>query len=130
MSIAALRRCSAAALAALAAGCGGADEYANLNADSASQQAMDALASEVNAASSPLYHHRLELVSATKARDPSGVRAWDVKVADRTSGATLCVYAWMRVAGIATIPTTDITVCGTRKREPAPRPATTSGNGA
>jgi membrane-associated phospholipid phosphatase len=107
------RLCSVAAFALAACGCGaGADEYANLNRDSATQQAMDGVAQEVNDPSSPLFHHRLQFVSIAQGHAASGEDAWRVRVADRTAHRVLCLDVWLKTDVVGTSPHTDAGYCG------------------
>lgn len=118
---------SAAAALALAGCAGSADDYANLNQQSAEEHALSAVVWLVNEPGSGLYHHHVRLVAATKTRDASGRRVWSVRIADRTVGRMLCVLTRLDVTGIVAQPQVDITTCGQFVPE---GPATTSSGAA
>jgi hypothetical protein len=108
-------------LVATLAACG--STSSELDRETAMQHSMDAVLHVAADPASPLYHHRLQLRSA----EPYGRGGWRVRVADRTTHATICVTDVPRPdAIVGTGESLRLVTCaGPAQVEPAP--ATTSG---
>jgi len=88
-------------------------EWACIRA-AAENQALAAL--DTKDPRSALFGQRMEVLSVTKSRDPSGRKAWRVVVADRTVQLRFCLYE--RRSGGATL--TGVGLCSTAPVEPPP----------
>jgi|SRR5882672_5742215 len=106
---------ASSALAVLAAGCGGS---AALDRETAMQHAMDAVANEVAAPGSAIYHHRIQL----RTTETYGRGGWLVRIADRTVGARICVTDLPTETAIGVTENIAVVPCGSRSGDaPAER---------
>src|SRR5437763_12986795 len=117
MTSRAVRIAAAPSAAFLLAACGGGSDA--LDHDTAAEHAMNAVVTEVQDPGSTVYHHRIRLVSAT----PYGKRGWFVRIANRTTGGTICVVDLARATSLGTSENIHVVPCpAARPSAPAPAP--------